>query len=392
MIRSPYDRLVRNFRDAADRVLSQVITSGDLIGVAAAAWAEDAEPYAAAFGDAATGEAMTTDTSVWIASMTKAVTGVAAMQLVERGAVTLDQPLGDLVPYLGSVQVLDGFDEHGTARLRPPKTPITLRRLLTHSAGFGYDWADPSLARFVAGQPAAEPGSTRSYELPLLFDPGTEWTYGVGIDWAGQVVEAVTGRRLDAVIADEICSPLAMRDTGFRRTAQQQQRAAAIHLRTDDGLVPMPFALPEEPEMLMGGGGLYSTVTDYLRFTRMILNGGELEGVRLLTNETVTAMAGNHLEKGTVAGWSTCNPILSNDVDLALDGPQGWGLSFLINEFASPQGRSAGSLSWAGLANSYYWIDRASGTTGVFATQVLPFYDPAARNAFQAFEVAVNGG
>ena len=381
---------MRNFRDAADRVLTEVVESGGLLGVAAAAWATDAEPYAAAFGNAAEGEAMTTDTSVWIASMTKAVTGAVAMQLVERGAITLDEPLGDLVPYLGSVQVLDGFDDDGTARLRPPTTPITLRRLLTHSSGFGYDWADPMLQRYAAAQPTAEPGSTRSYELPLLFDPGARWTYGIGIDWAGQVVEAITGRRLDAVIADEICAPLAMQATSFRRTAVQQQGAAAIHLRTDGGLVPIPFALPEEPEMVMGGGGLYSTVTDYLRFTRMILNGGELDGVRVLTEATVAAMAGNHLEHGTAAGWSTCNPIFSNDVDLESDGPQGWGLSFLINETMSAQGRSAGSLSWAGIANSYYWIDRTSGTTGVFATQVLPFYDPAARGAFLAFEAVVN--
>ena len=336
---------MRNFRDAADRVLTEVVESGGLLGVAAAAWATDAEPYAAAFGNAAEGEAMTTDTSVWIASMTKAVTGAVAMQLVERGAITLDEPLGDLVPYLGSVLVLDGFDDDGTARLRPPTTPITLRRLLTHSAGFGYDWADPLLQRYTAGQPTAEPGSTRSYELPLLFDPGARWTYGIGIDWAGQVVEAITGRRLDAVIADEICAPLAMQDTSFRRPAGQQQGAAAIHLRTDDGLVPIPFALPEEPEMVMGGGGLYSTVTDYLRFTRMILNGGELDGIRVLTEATVAAMASNHLEHGTAAGWSTCNPIFSNDVDLESDGPQGWGLSFLINETMSAQGRSAGSLS-----------------------------------------------
>ena len=182
-----------------------------------------------------------------------------------------------------------------------------------------------------------------------------------------------------------------MHDTAFRRGDELQDRAAAIHLRTDDGLVPIPFALPDEPEMVMGGGGLYSTVTDYLRFARMILNGGELDGVRVLASETLEVMAGNHLEHGTVDGWSTQNPMFSNDVDLACDGPQGWGLSFLLNNEATPQGRSAGSLSWAGIANSYYWIDRTSGTTGVFATQVLPFYDPAARGAFLNFERAVYG-
>ena len=227
--------------------------------------------------------------------------------------------------------------------------------------------------------------------MPLLFDPGAQWSYGIGIDWAGQVVEAVTGRRLDVVIADEICAPLGMTDTGFARTAAQLDRAAAIHLRTEDGLVPIPFALPDDPEFLMGGGGLYSTMPDYLRFTRMILGGGQLDGVRVLAADTIAMMSRNHLGSVAVTGWSTQNAVMSNDVDLAADGPQGWGLSFLINEQPTPEGRAAESLSWAGIANSYYWIDPVSQTTGVFATQVLPFYDEVAQQTYRAFESAVSG-
>lgn len=377
--------------DNADRVLSEVVESGALVGVVAGAWTADGEHYEGAYGIARDGVTMATDTVVWIASMTKAVTAVAAMQLVERGTVTLDEPLGDLVPYLGTVQILDGFDDEGTPRLRPPNTPVTLRRLLTHSTGFGYDFADAMLQRFVASQPVAVMGSTRSYEMPLLFDPGARWSYGIGIDWAGQVVEAVTGRRLDVVIADEICAPLGMTDTGFARTAAQLDRAAAIHLRTEDGLVPIPFALPDDPEFLMGGGGLYSTMPDYLRFTRMILGGGQLDGVRVLAADTIAMMSRNHLGSVAVTGWSTQNAVMSNDVDLAADGPQGWGLSFLINEQPTPEGRAAESLSWAGIANSYYWIDPVSQTTGVFATQVLPFYDEVAQQTYRAFESAVSG-
>lgn len=378
------------FREAADQILATAVESGELVGVVAAAWTADGEHYEAAFGHAREGVVMATDTVLWIASLTKAVTATAVMQLVERGAVTLDEPLADLVPYLGRVQVLIGFDHDGAPRLRPPETPITLRHLLTHSSGFGYDFGDAGLSRYIASQPTADSGSSRSYETPLLFDPGSSWAYGVGIDWAGQVVEAVTGRRLDAVIADEICGPLAMHDTAFVRNAAQRERSAAIHLRTDEGLVPIPFELPENPEFVMGGGGLYSTVPDYLRFARMILGGGALDGVRILKQETVAAMSVNHLSGAEVTGWSTQNPMLTNDVDLADRGPQGWGLSFLVNELSTPEGRAAGSLAWAGLANSYYWIDPTSETAGVFSTQLLPFYDPAALRTFRAFEAALN--
>jgi len=375
--------------DHLDEVLRGAVDAGELTGVAAAAWTADGGVYLGAFGDATPGTAMATDTVVWIASMTKAVTATAAMQLVERGQLTLDEPLGDLVAYLGRIAVLDGFEDDGSPRLRDPARPVTLRHLLTHTAGFGYDFADAALSRFVGTQPTAGPGTIDSFELPLLFDPGDRWCYGVNIDWVGQVLEAVTGERLDTVLAASVLEPLGMVDTGFARTPAQRVRSADVHLRTDDGLTAIPFELPEDPEFLMGGGGLYSTVEDYLRFTRMLLGRGTLDGARVLAPETVDLMARNHLGALPATGWQSVNPIMTNDVDLTEDGPQGWGLSFLINAEPSPEGRSAGSLSWAGLANTYYWVDHQHATTGVFATQVLPFYDPAARRAFRAFEAAV---
>ncbi len=377
-----------------DAVLAESVNSGGLAGVVAGVWSSD-NSYIGAFGEAAPGVPMAVDTVLWIASFTKAVTATAAMQLVERGAITLDEPVGPIVDYLQTVQVLDGFDDDGTPRLRAPVRPITLRHLLTHTAGFGYDFADATLTTFAGGQPVPAPGSIASYQWPLLFDPGDRWNYGINIDWCGQVVEALTGHHLDAVLAQEIFAPLGMVDTGFVRTAAQQQRAATIHLRTEvpgrGGLVPIPFELPENPEFVMGGGGLYSTVPDYLRFTRMLLGGGTLDGVQVLAPETVDLMSRNHIEGMTVAGWTSSNALYTNDVDLGRDGPQGWGLSFLTNLNDSAQGRSAGSLAWAGLANTYYWVDRGRGTTGVFATQVLPFFDPIALKTFRAFESAVNG-
>jgi CubicO group peptidase (beta-lactamase class C family) len=328
------------------------------------------------------------DTHVWIASMTKAVTAAAAMQLVERGVLALDAPAAEVEPWLGEVLVLDGFDDDGAARLRPPQRPITLRHLLTHTSGFGYEFADAALARWSAARDAPM-GSRAAFQVPLLFDPGDRWSYGVGIDWVGAIVEAATGRRLDVHLREALLEPLGMHDTGFRRTPEQAERAAVVHLRTPDGLVPIPFELPDEPEMLMGGGGLYSTVLDYLRFTRMLLGGGTLEGRQVLAPETVALMARDHLGELQVTGWRTANPMLSNDVDFYPGMRQGWGLSFLVNAERTPEGRSPGSLAWAGLANSYYWVDPAAGVTGVFATQVLPFFDATALGVFRDVERAV---
>lgn len=332
---------------------------------------------------------MQPDTVAWIASMTKAVTAAAVMQLVEAGDIDLDQPAGDLVPYLGRVQVLDGFHPDGTPRLRPPVRAVTVRHLLTHTSGFGYDWTEESLARYVPLLPQAPPGSQAGYEHPLTFDPGDGWSYGIGVDWAGRVIEAVSGQRLDAYFRDHLLGPLGMRDTSFVLSAAQRDRVATMHVRTPDGLTPMPFDLIDEPEMFMAGGGLYSTAVDYLRFTRMILGGGAVDGTRVLTEATVREMSQNHIGGLVPAGWQSFNPVLTNDVELFGGRDARWSLAFLLNTHRTDEGRSAGSLAWAGLANTYYWIDPVAGVTGVFITQVLPFFDADALDAFSKFERSV---
>ena len=371
-----------------EQALQRTVADGTLVGVAAAAWAQG-RSVRAAFGDASEGLAMQPDTVVWIASMTKAITAAAVMQLVERGVVELDQPAGDLVPYLAGVQVLDGFGADGQPILRPPVRPVTLRHLLTHTSGFGYDFADASLARYRTTCSTAEPGSQASYEDPLVSDPGEQWSYGIGIDWAGRLVEAASGRRLDAYLDQELLEPLAMRDTTFERSAPQRARSASMHLRTDAALSPFPFELPAAPEMLMGGGGLYSTADDYLRFARMILDGGTLDGARVLSPATVATMTRNHLGDLSAPGWASQHPVLTNDVALFPGEQTGWGLSFLVNLHRTAEGRSPGSVAWAGLCNSYYWIDPTAEVAGVFVTQVLPFFDAGAIDAFAAFERAV---
>lgn len=365
--------------------------AGDVPGIVAAAGTADEVLFDAAFGqrDVQTGTAMTTDTVVWIASMTKAMTAACAMQLVEQGRLSLDGDIAGVLPELGGVQVLEGFDAGGRPRLRAPKGPITLRQLLTHTAGYAYDMWNPDILRYMqdTGTPGIISCRDAALTLPLIADPGTLWSYGISIDWAGKAVEAVTGQTLAAYMHDHLLQPLGMTDTAFRIGASQRERLARVHVRGPDGLLPIDMEIPQEPEFHMGGGGLYSTAGDYLKFARMILGRGALNGVRVLQPETVAAMAGNAMGNLRCTPMVSAVPNATNDVPF-VEGMQ-WGLSFMINPAPLPTGRSAGSLAWAGLANSYFWIDPVRGVAGVYATQLLPFNDDKAIGAFTAYETAV---
>jgi CubicO group peptidase (beta-lactamase class C family) len=377
--------------NAISELLRQATDTGDVPGVVVAAATADGPIYEAGFGvrDTASRASMTVDTVVWIASMTKAVTAACAMQLVEQGKLSLDAPIATVLPELAKIQVLEGFAPDGTPRLRSATRPITLRQLLTHTSGFVYEVWNSDVSRYLAqtGTPSITTCENASLSIPLLFEPGERWDYGIGIDWVGKAVEAVSGMRLGQYMQQNLLQPLGMTDTGFKIGAAQRQRLAKVHNRTPEGFVPVDMELPQNPEFEMGGGGLYSTVGDYLRFTRMIMNGGMLDGVRVLERETVAAMSANAMGNLVCRPMKTAMPNASNDVDF-IDGMK-WGLSFLINPQPLPTGRSAGSLAWAGLANSYYWIDPVRQITGVYATQLLPFFDEKAVRLFQDFETAV---
>jgi methyl acetate hydrolase len=291
--------------------------SGDVPGVAAAAATADGVIFEEAFGtrDLATGAPMTADTVVWIASMTKEITGACAMQLVERGKLALDDDIAAILPDLGRVQVLDGFDRDGQPRLRAPKRPITLRHLLTHTSGHAYDMWNPDVGRYMeaAGTPTIITCQNAALMLPLMSDPGEKWEYGIAIDWAGKAIEAVSGQTLSRVMQDNIFDPLGMTDTGFKIGEAQRRRLAKIHARTPGGLVSTDTEIPQDPEFHMGGGGLYSTVGDYLSFARMILHGGALNGVQVLQPETVAVMSRNAMGNLTCNAMKTAAPPYSND-------------------------------------------------------------------------------
>ncbi len=343
---------------------------------------------AAGVADPATGRVMALDTLFQIASMTKAMTSVAAMQLVERGRLALDAPLGDLLPDLADPMVIDGFDGDA-ARLRPAKRPITLRHLLTHTSGFGYDFASADLLR--ARGPAGPPtfGLKAALRAPLLFDPGDAWEYGMSTDWAGLAVEAASGQRLDAYLAEHVTGPLGMDDTLFHLDAGRAARLAPLQSRTPDGgFAPFPADIGGGPdaEFLSGGGGLKSSAPDYLRFLRMILGGGSFDGARILAPETVAEMSRNQIGGLRAGRMATTMPLFSHEIDVFPGMDSKWGLGFLINPEAGPHGRTAGSLAWAGIANSYYWVDPASGVCGLVMMQFLPFGDPAAQQVYADVE------
>ena len=379
----------------ADRLLTNAITEGAVPGVVAGATDRSGNLYLGGFGERVlgVGEEMTPDTVGWLASMTKALTAAAAMQLVERGELDLDAPAAEAVPALGEVRVLEGFEEDGAPRTRAPKRDMTLRHLLTHTAGYSYETWNASILTYQAatGTPGIISCQNAALGTPLLFDPGDRWEYGIGIDWIGKMVEAVSGQRLGAYFRDHLLEPLGMRDTAFRITEAMRARLAKIHQRVDDGsLIPqMDLELPQDPEVELGGAGLYGTIGDYLHFIRMMLNEGRINGEQILTPETVAAMSANQMGTCRVTPFKTVIPPFSNDVEFFPGMPKTWGFSFMINTEDAPTGRSAGSLAWAGLANSYFWIDQSKGVGGAYLTQVLPFADEKSLPLYLAFETAV---
>jgi CubicO group peptidase (beta-lactamase class C family) len=377
-----------------DKLLTQATESKAMPGIVAVAATGKGIVYEGAFGKRELGKdaPMTVDSVVWIASMTKAITGTAAMQLVERGKLSLDRPAGEVVTALSSAKVLEGFDAAGQPRLRAPRRPITLRHLMTHTAGFAYEIWRPEIAQYqsATNTPGITTCANAALTTPLLFDPGDRWEYGINIDWVGKMVETVSGQKLDRYFEDNIFGPLGMKDTSFKISPSQRARLASVHQRDEKGaLAPIEFALPENPEFLMGGGGLYGTARDYLTFTQMIVQGGTLGGAQLLRRETVDLMAQNQIAPLDIPYIKTAAPGLSNDVDLFPGMRKGWGLSFLINMQDAPTGRTAGSLAWAGLANTYFWIDRTKRVSGVFLSQLLPFYDKTTIDLFGKFETEV---
>jgi methyl acetate hydrolase len=372
-----------------DALLQAAAESGAVPGAVAVVAGRDGILHEAAAGRLSVegGAAVTTDTMFRFASMTKAMASVAALGLIEEGRLELDQPVASVLPEFGELQVLEGFDGD-TPRLRPPATQATIRHLLTHTSGHGYWFGSPDLRRYheLTGAPNMFSGLRGALQAPLVFEPGTTWNYGISTDWLGQVIETVTGKGLDEVLAERIWGPLGMTDTTFTPSDEQRSRLMAVHQRQADGSLALsPHDVPSNPEFHPAGHGTYGTGRDFGRFVAMLLaDGGEV-----LRPETVELAFSNHL--GDIAlpeRTISTEPELVNEFD-ALPFPQGWGLGFHLTLVDLDGMRRAGTGDWAGLFNSYFWIDRAAGVGGVLMTQVLPFFDAGVVELLVGFEQAV---
>ncbi len=336
---------------------------------------------------------MTVDSIFRIASMTKPITSVAAMQLVESGRVKLDEPAATYLPELSQVQVLEEFDAStGKVKLRPPKAPPTVRQLLSHTSGFAYEFFDPQLHAYVAtgAVPAMRQGDDGFLKAPLLFDPGSRWEYGISTDWLGKLVEKVSGQTLEDYFRQHIFQPLGMTDTFFDVPPGKQARVVAVHQRREDGGFLEPPPQPFAPvRFFSGGGGLYSTASDYLKFARMLLGGGKLGNKRILQSETVAQMSRNQIGDLTLVVLRSLAPQFAKDPIRIPGSLDKFGLGLGLNTKPVEGGRSQSSLAWAGIYNTFFWIDPPRKTCTVIMMQILPFSDDAAYSVVEHFERAV---
>jgi CubicO group peptidase (beta-lactamase class C family) len=386
----------RRFK-AIDADLAAGVSRNDVAGVVALAATPQGLIYEGAFGAAnpKTGAPMTADTVFWLLSMTKGFTATACMQLIEQGRLRLDDDAAKYLPELAAPQVLEGFAPDGTPRLRPAKRAIKVRHLLTHTSGYTYSIWSEALTRYeqATGMPDIATCRNAAFTAPLEFDPGERWEYGISMDWVGKLVEAVADQSLEVYFRENIFAPLGMKDSGFLIGSAQKKRVATLHnRRADGGLDPASFEMPQRPEFFMGGGGAFSTPRDYLTFLQALLNGGAFEGRRILRADTVASMTQNQIGALNVHEMRSAQAGYSQSFDQFPGQPHKWGLSFDINTQPGPNGRAAGSISWAGLLNCYFWLDPVRKVTGALFTQILPFYDERVVALYGAFERGLYAG
>jgi methyl acetate hydrolase len=387
----------RDWASEVQELLDQAAANGTMPGAVAVAIRPDGAVEEAAAGRLRVDgdDPVDSDTMFRLMSMTKAFASVAALQLIEQGQLELEQEVASVLPAFGELEVLEGFDGD-EPRLRRPARQATIRHLLTHTAGHGYAFSNRDLLHYheVSGVPDPFRGLRAGLNMPLVADPRTAWNYGINTDWLGQVIEAVSGQDLAAYLAEHVFEPLGMSNTTFAPSDEQRRRMMAIHSRTaDGGLTVTGLDVPiAEPEFWPAGHGAYGTAGDYARFLAALLGDGELVGNRILAPETVELALSDHL--GGIA-----LPLVTESAmpELCLDIPslpfaQGWGLGFHLFTEDLPGMRRAGSGDWAGLCNSYFWLDRASGVAVVFLTQVLPFFDQRVVEVLQAIEQATYAG
>lgn len=378
-----------------DFILQKAIADIGIPGVVAIVADEDEILYEGAYGQIGKGsrQAISMNTVFWIASMTKVITTVAALQLVEKGQLQLHEPVSKVLPEIEQMLVLDGYDNAGMPVLRKAANPITLHHLLTHTAGFVYDMWNEDIVAYSKEQkiPGIIQCKNETLEkTPLVFDAGKRWEYGINIEWAGKVIEAVSGQSLRDYMLEHILLPLGMNDTDFILKEEQRSRLAIMHVRDENGrLHAIDFEVEQEPEFYMGGGGLYSTAGDYMKFLQMLLNRGKWHDTQILEHQSVEMMITNQIGDLNMRPLITALPSSTNNVNFFPNMEKKWGYGFMINTEDVPNGRRAGSLAWAGLGNTYFWMDKTEKIAAIFMTQILPFADDDVLDLFSQFEEGV---
>ena len=371
---------------AVSAFLKDAVDQGQVPGLVALVVGRDGVIYHEAFGkqDVGRNVPMAKDSIFRIASMTKPVTSIGLMMLVEEGKVGLADDASRWVPTMRGRQVMTDVDQAAaTWKTRPAAGPITIRQLLTHTSGIGYNWSDPGLALVQRQEMPQEDA------LPLVADPGTRWTYGSSTRVLGDVIEKVSGQRIDAYLQARLLGPLGMRDTFFEVPKDRYGRVVTTHQKRDGKIseTPNPAILPVQ---MRADGGLLSTADDYAKFIRMILNGGQLGGVRVLTERTVREISRNQMGAIRVRQQPSANAALSKPYPLGADRDT-WGFGFqLAGRPVNSLDRSEGSMSWAGIFNTEFWIDPKREIGAVLLMQMLPFYDDDAIRILQGFERLVN--
>ena len=377
-----------------DAVLSAAVESGavpNLVGMVAD---RNGPVYEGAAGPRAAGGDVPVDADSMfrIASMTKMVGTVALLQLVERGAVDLDAPVERYLPEFARLQVLEGFDGD-TPVFRAPAAAATVKHLVTHTSGLSYWFWNADIVRWekVTGSGNALSGTMDTFDAPLVADPGSRFEYGINSDWMGRVVEAASGQSLDAYLAEHVLGPLGMTSTTFLMDAEQRSRSVPVHIPSDGRWLATDLDWNQSPDWWAAGHGLYSTPRDYLRFQRMLLGGGALDGVRILSEQSVADAFSNQIgELWFPESIATADPVSTCDFTAGPGWKWGWGL--LLNTQQQPGMRAVGSGAWAGICNTHFWVDPASGVTAALYTQFLPFVTPGAWQAYVDFEKAVYAG
>ena len=385
--------------DQIRAVLDEAVEDGKLpMSVALVANSEGVLfTHASGYRDSENGQMMRPDSIFAIASMTKLITTIAVLQLVEADLVELDSGLDQYLPETINPKIIQGFDKDDDPIFVDAARSPTVRELITHTSGYVYSiWNEMALSAQAKGVTSPLGGGKESIIVPLYFEPGSNWEYGVGIDWLGVMVEEVSGKRLMDFFEEKIFLPLGMEDTFFEFPSEKMDRSVMMTARVKGELVKSELYQPVPAErgsmgFYGGGGGLYSTVNDYARVMRALLNGGSLDGQRVLSEEMVAQMFANQIGSIDVSPGKAQIKALSNDFDMGFGSSAKWGLGFLLSPEGTESGRGRGSASWAGLFNSYFWIDRENDLCAVFATQVLPFYDEEAVSVLKLFEAQVYG-